>query len=418
MQPSQQLACNGAPGIPKPGAAPIVSVTMGMAEAILTGMTGGVSAFALAVLFAGLSFDLGQLCGEGDPGDPGMTLTDWTNAINYAEPQLNIPAVKKARQWFVHAMFPVWCDCSDGSSPPPNSTIAPPTNSPPPGTPSAPVGGGCWNATQTSLPIPNGWDESYMNVFPVIPTPVQKTPPPNAIQTPLPSGFTVTVQAGNEGSTPIGVSGNINLFTSGGVLIGASSPNWQNVAPGTSYTTPYTTIPTNAAAWNMALYNSLGGGALSTNTATITLTIYCQGQSPTTLQAPCCPPDPSVDLRLGALFDMMQQLLSLQALKGAYQPTITHAGLSGDGTITINPASSAIRVDITSDLSHWPNNPQTPTYFYSLGFITPYAVGTPLKGSRVVYNHQTFTWPSYTDQIGYALAAGVTANIVELTQGA
>jgi hypothetical protein len=115
---------------------------------------------------------------------------------------------------------------------------------------------------------------------------------------------------------------------------------------------------------------------------------------------------------------MLVELLSLQSLAGPYQDTIRHQNLTGNGTISINPASSAIRVEFKTDLTNWPHNPQTPNYYYSLGFVTPFAIGTPLRGQRIIYNRQTFTWPSYTDQIGYSMAPGLIFDLVELTRGA
>lgn len=417
-QPTDALACAGAPGVPKPGSEGIINFGSAAVQGILDDLTEGTSAIAFATIFGGATYNGTEFCSAGDVGDPGMSAQDWSDALDVTNPVVNAPARTKAQRWFQHVIFPIICNCANGTAPPPATPPGPPPVTTSPNTQPYTTGPNCWDHSATSPPIPNGWDTEYMQVFPNIPTTVQKTPPPLGIQQPLPAGYTVTITAGSEGSNPLPVSGNLNVFNSGGGLVGADSASWSNVSPGTSFTTPFVALTSTAAAWNMALFNTPGGGALSTNTATVELTIYCQGQSPTGVNSPCCPPDPSVDLRLGQLLDMVTQLLSLQALQGAYQDTITHPALSGNGTITINPASSAIRIDITTDLTSWPQYTQTPTYFLSLGFITPYAVGTPLRGQRVIYNHQTFTWPSYTDQVGYSLAPGITANIVELTRGA
>ena len=418
MDLERLLACNGAPGVPKPGTDRLTYMGIGAVEAIIGSLTSGIGEVALAALFAGKSYDLLHICSSPDPGDPGMTVDDWANAINYAEPQLNIPAVSKAQQWFLHVMWPIWCNCSDGTQPPPTTTTAPPSVQPNPNSAPAPLGGNCWQSSITKS-TSNANAQMFLNEA-LPPVPTHKVPPVNGtvgIQAPLPASLSVTYSIDTNGANPVTCDLQVGAYDINGVLL-SPQINIRAQAPGAPASTASMTLPANAVDWGIGQFASAGGGVVSTAHSTVQATIYCAGQSPTGVQSPCCPPDPSVDLRLGSIMDMLTQLLSLQTLKGAYQETVHHTGLIGDGTITINPASSAIRVDITSDLTSWPNNSQTPTYFYSLGFITPYAVGTPLKGSRVVYNHQTFTWPSYTDQIGYALAAGVTANIVELTQGA
>lgn len=72
-------------------------------------------------------------------------------------------------------------------------------------------------------------------------------------------------------------------------------------------------------------------------------------------------------------------------------------------------------MEVNNPLTSWPNNPGTPNYYFSLGFATPFAGGTPLKGQRLVYNHQVFSWPTYTDAIGYTLYPDVNIDLIELS---
>jgi len=139
---------------------------------------------------------------------------------------------------------------------------------------------------------------------------------------------------------------------------------------------------------------------------------YCTAP-PAALTSNCCPPDPTIDIRLQQLYDLVLALTPTAA-PGPYIDGIVHASLSGEGTIAITSSSRAIRVDVLEDLSSWPQVAQTPPYFWSLGFVTPFAVGTPLRGQRLIFNHQIFSWPTYTDMIGYTLTPGVTVNLVEL----
>lgn len=419
VAPLATLACSGQPGAIKPGLERSVYVTGAAVAAIADRLVKDVSTRAvLGGLLAGVTFDLTHVCGDGDPGEPSMTAEDWLDAIDYARPGVNIPAGAKVLQWFTHLMWPVWCDCSNGTSPPENTVTPPPVSDSNPNTAPGPVGGGCWTSSQTRLPnysslLAWNFNDTLPQIAPFwnnggldIPT----------IQTPAPASLVVTMSAGTEGASPGTASGQVNFYNASHQPAGVG--NVGGAAPGASITSNPIVIPATAVSWQGIATSISQPGGTATNRVTWTSTIYCQGESPTNVITPCCPPDPSLDIRLRGIMDMLTQLLSLQSLAGPYVPSVSHTGLSGQGTISINPASSAVRFDVTSDLSSWPHNPQTPNYYYSLGFVTPFAVGTPLRGQRLIYNHQIFTWPSYTDTIGYTFPPGITANLVELTQGA
>jgi hypothetical protein len=142
------------------------------------------------------------------------------------------------------------------------------------------------------------------------------------------------------------------------------------------------------------------------------ITFYCDG--PPRPQQPCCPPDETSQQLLFQIWSTVQEILADLGGKRPFVDSTVHAGLTGTGAVAISPSAAAIRVDITARGDPWPDNPGTPDFLFSIGFITPFAVGTPLRGSRLVYDHQIFQYPSYTDQIGYTLPAGVTISIVEL----
>jgi hypothetical protein len=419
VHPLQQLACNGQPGVIKPGFERLVYVASPAVAELLIGLaTDGAGAVLIAAFLGGKTYDLLNICTQPDPGDPGMTLDDWADAIDYANAGRQIPAARKAAQWFVHVMWPTWCDCANGTSPPPNTTTPPPNGSGNPGLQPGPLGGGCWTHSDTRTSTDPNNPINWNDILPDIP-PTNPATQGNqvGIQTPIPSTISVTATIGSEGDNAASMSWNINFFNTGGTAIAGSGNGIAQMPPGTTRTLNVPVPPT-AANWHLSSSSGVGGGDTLTNSVGMSVTIYCQGQSPTSTTSPCCPPDPATDQRLGAIMDMLTQLLSLQSLAGPYQETVHHNGLTGQGTISINPASTAIRFDVTSDLSSWPHNPQTPNYYYSLGFVTPFAVGTPLRGQRLIYNHQTFSWPSYTDQIGFTFPLGITANLVELTQGA
>jgi hypothetical protein len=143
--------------------------------------------------------------------------------------------------------------------------------------------------------------------------------------------------------------------------------------------------------------------------------LYCGTDNPLTVVTPCCPPDPTLEQRLAYLIQLAHANIALtgQSLRGHVDGT-RHSGLSGSGTVTLVDGVLAVRVEIKTGLSSLQLNPGSPNYYFSAGFITPIAAGSPLKGARLVYSAQTYPVPSYTDQIGFTLPPGVTVDIVEL----
>jgi hypothetical protein len=175
-------------------------------------------------------------------------------------------------------------------------------------------------------------------------------------------------------------------------------------------------VPTNAR--YMATYGEWQGSDVQSGTATGQMIFYCTGQSPTAPEVPCCPPDPSLDARLTYLTNLVVQLAGmLQAPVDALVDGAIHGPFSGTGSVLLNAECAAVRVDVLTDLSLWPKNPGTPTYYFSLGFITSYAEATPLKGWRLVYSSQSFPVHTYADMIGWTLPDGVQIRITE-QQGA
>lgn len=151
--------------------------------------------------------------------------------------------------------------------------------------------------------------------------------------------------------------------------------------------------------------------------------IYCNPTNPTVTQ-PCCPPDPQLQNTLNYILGVEQNIYNLvqQLQTGGlprlplYQDSTVHAGLSGAGTITLQTKAVAFRVDVTSNITNWPHNIQVPTYYFSMGFVTSYALTSPIKGWRLVYQSQDFPLAAECDQIGYTLPAGITVNITELLE--
>ena len=140
--------CGGGASELKPGYGTATVVTMAAIEAALTFLSEG-TALILAPAIAGATWDLTQVCSTDPPADPGLTAQDALDILNFADPSVSLPAVAKARQWFLSWYWYIVCQCSTISTP------APPTPSNPgdvgstnPGLPSGPAVA-CWQASVT-----------------------------------------------------------------------------------------------------------------------------------------------------------------------------------------------------------------------------------------------------------------------------
>lgn len=147
------------------------------------------------------------------------------------------------------------------------------------------------------------------------------------------------------------------------------------------------------------------------------VTIACSA-GPQLVQ-PCCPPDPVLLGRLESLSQMLNAIYeALPASVNSYAESTHHAGLTGGGTITLGAGTIAAKVSITADTSGLPTAAGVPTFLFDRGYIVPVTLEAPIRSQvRLVYNPQLYQLPPLTEALGYQLAGGVTAEVIELTRG-
>ena len=387
-------------------------------DGLVAGLGTPLAAGVLAPIIVGAVYDLNHICPSGDPGDPVLTVVDYVKAWTGADLFDKQGAWDRIQQWFVHMMFPLWCDCADGSSPPPATSAPLPPAGNNTGLPSGTATGPCWDvhivtayAAGTTPGVHQLATESY------VPGPFVTGMTGGAGITSaaaLPPGvtqFTTTASAEFEGSSTTNATVGMFCFN--------ASKAFLNVAGiVTTPSTPFThtwTLPTGTAYWSVGVLNEPGNSPVDVD---IALSFLCSGQQAGQITTPCCPPDPLLDARLTLIIQLEQALIQLVNNNiGSHVDGTRHTGLSGSGSVVLVDSVDAIRVEVTSSLAGWPANPGVPTYFFSLGFITSIAAESPLKGWRLVYGSQTFPIVSYADSIGYTLPPAVTIDIVELLPG-
>jgi hypothetical protein len=181
-------------------------------------------------------------------------------------------------------------------------------------------------------------------------------------------------------------------------------------------------IPANAVYWNAYTISGFGGpGVVQSGTWTIDyeLKFYCTGASPSTPAAPCCPPDPILLAKLTQIANQLDLIYSgLSSSPNSYAESTVHAGLSGNGRVTLSQSCLAVKVAITTDIASGGVDIGDPNYLFDRGYIVPITAEAPIAGdSRLVYNPQLTPLPILTEQIGYSLHPGVVISITEIIRG-
>jgi hypothetical protein len=383
----------------------------------------------LAIIIAPLlglgGYDATSLCSTDPPPDPGLNQNDLLALLEPQQPLTFYPAVTKVNQWFKHNYWCIACQCDNGTNPNCGTPSNPGPISTNPGMPGGTSQGACWQsstteytAVTTSAPpklfspelLPGTLDSTGTITGTPTLTWQTKSIPPGVQQ------LTATFAA--SGTRPYGFTGLYVFDAAGNYLSTPLAVDWSD--PPSITPNPVTrtaTLPANAHSWIWE-YESYWGGPGFNQPAPGQMTTqfsYTCSTTPNQPVVPCCPPDPSTDIRLRSIQEMLMYLTQHGSASAVSHIDGTrHAGLSGAGTVTLVAQVDAIRVEVKSNLAGWPLNPGTPNYYLSMGFITSIAVGSPLKGWRLVYQSQTFPIVLYADQIGYTLPPGITVDIVEL----
>ena len=395
------VLCGGGPSEPRTGQQEFVIIAADRLVNFI--QTGGMTWLLDWVPGAGaLSFHLPTFCGTDPPAIPTI------DAARVASWVLPPDGAVKLRQDMAnlvgHFFWFTACQCTTGPQPPapppvPQPTgydLNPPSVAPPITTPPCGPTQGAW-FEGISFDASGNYER---------PAPLNWTIPPGA------TWLNVDLCSANASGSSFPITWTYVQVAQSGPTI---STSFTQDLPSTSLPCPqwsFVIQPDTVAIEVRAHTDNTAHGQVSVQH---TPTFYCQGQ-PNVPTQPCCPPDPTLQQLLFQIYGTVQQILDDLAGVGRlpYVDSTVHPSLSGTGAVTIAPTAAAIRIDILNRPSNQPVNPGTPDYFFDLGFITPFAVGTPLRGQRLLYDHQIYAYPTYTDQIGYTLPQGVVVNLVEL----
>jgi hypothetical protein len=205
----------------------------------------------------------------------------------------------------------------------------------------------------------------------------------------------------------------IGLFDASGAYI--TTLNFSTPATAGTYSMRATfTIPSNAVFASIDLGQASGGTIAS---ADVTMAWQCNDVSIGQVSG-CCD-----DSAIIATLQYMQTVLNaiyqgLPRQLNSYADGTVHAGLTGNGTLTlVEAAPLAVRVNITTDLAGGVAA-GAPQYLAGRGYIVPIINAAPVRDFvRLVYNPQMYVLPELTEQVGYTIPSGEVITITELVAG-
>lgn len=417
------LCPGNGPSGPKPGTDALIYFTGTGIDALLLGTVAPEISAAIAVITAGTTLVTDVLCGADPPADPGLTQTDIQDILTPQDPATFNTARQRVMNWFLHWYWGVVCECTTASTPGISLPPAPTGVGNNTGLPSGNTTGPCWNV-KYSANVPaftgtTGQSDLDLTPFLLPPNPptlavvtggdnllhVQaQTIPPGANTFALNYTLTPPVQGGQIAECFV------QFFTSTGATDNAYGHTSSAGSAGGGGT--WGPIPANAVYW--AAYASHTNNVQTT--FNVTHSFFCSGTGPNNLTTPCCPPDPMVSHYLQLILNIVSNLYTSPpgAPKTGWAAATAHPNISGTGSFQLGSGVTGIRATFTTIPASIRTTPGTPTFYWSLGFVTPVAIDVPLRSLRTVFASQDLALPVQATAIDYTFPAGVVVTLTEL----
>ena len=414
--------CGGGTSGPQPGLglklivpAGLITAGLGLIDPLL---------LPFGVLLDGFVFDLVANCATDPPPCPTFDATDWQNLLATAGLIIPQATIDKLQALINRWLWFQYCQCTSVATPAYDCYPGQPAGATVPGV--NPTTPGCVNGQwQGTLPenYPSLGNNSIVNLNGLLPggpasilvTEIDGNQYPALA---IPAGvtsLTVSMQTACASTQSIG-GAEISTFCydANGTGVGTDI-SLSACQPGTPDRLIQTVqIPATARYWRgrgLYLYPNLPYTPVA---ASAQAHAYCGGPGPTN---PCagCPSDPQITQILQLIWQLDQKIYAaLGTTAQSWQDGVTHANLSQHGSIVLQGKATGIRVTMTTLPTGVQVDPGTPPFYWNAGFITPIELGSPLRGSRLVFTPQTFALPQFTDSIGYTLEHGTVISITEL----
>lgn len=326
--------CSGGNAQPIPGSQTNTAITAAAVESALALLGLEPVALVLAPLLAGVVVDLQNLCSQDPPADPGLTAQDLLDVLNFADPFVSVPALAKAKQWFLSWYWYFACRCVSGPTPNAPAPSNPGGVGTSTGLPTGIAGSPCWSvAPRLSFPqqTTQGFFDESAAFFPaaqLLPVVPPFTGAPNTAPA-IPPGVTNVHLDGvvvSQGVT--GLNTTFRTYDATGNIKQQFFVTDEHATPGIHSIFDFTPAA-GAVAWNVLTTHGLNDAP---STEAFTFSYFCG--SPNAPVTPCCPPDPLLEGMLSRIIEMVT-LIQRQSAPFAYVPGTTHAGLTGVGVVTV-----------------------------------------------------------------------------------
>jgi hypothetical protein len=382
----------------------------------------GVSEFwaSIIVYAVGTQIDWQQLCSTDPPPMPSFTVQDIA-AILFSPFDDTLLPWQKLSDLVLNAAWWYGCECTTVITPPHPPLPAIPTGAPTPtGAGPGGVAGPCSDVEQTASSEGMGLDNQTYTDFSTLWLP--GTPATGLVVVGSPELTTGLVMP--PGVTQIVVSGQTLQSWSGsinerlGIWIWDSTKTvlqtftiWQATSGSFSHT-----FTVGAGAAYYALYwlaDAPGNPLVSTQMRVV---LVCSGGGG--IEAPCCPPDPSLIAQLQLIFNLVNSIYQGQPRQlHSYSQGAQHTGLTGNGSFALASSTIACLVELTTIPPAIGFEQSNPIYYFDVGWVTPLAAGFPYSPQKLTYQSQYMLFPTLTDEVAYTLLNGVHATIIELSRG-
>lgn len=360
---------------------------------------------AWAVPLAGyigyLTYQLSSFCETDPPAVPSFSAVDVANLLNPYNPVLFTEAQEKFQQLIGAFLWYQVCRCDAVATPapppaPPTPTGMPSVN-PPSVAPSYPTDQPCATYTYSfHLIVGDG----------STPAPIQVPLPPGGITTARLTAVPTRAMVAGESGWQV----NLNTFNSNGVFI--SNPVHVEASGVGSSLTMTGALPTTTASWRVLMSNF---GITAPVDIDLTLEFFCGAPGSGNVQQPC-PTDPYTLEILDQILAMVR-LIQRQAVPFSYVASTPHAGLSGEGEISVQGLIGC-RILLTSIPSNVGIEDGDPLTYWQAGWIRWGNADGFAERSHISASPQV-SFPSDAGQftrIGYTLSPGVVATITELVR--
>lgn len=409
--------CGGGASRAKPGVADNVQMTsagLGMLADLLA--IPGVGE-VLALAFAGTYIATPTYCANDPPADPNLTPTDIGNALLVTQPSISLPALARVSQWILHTYWWDICECVSVPTPPRPAPSNPGGSQSDPGlSRTSPAPCFAWNGGVT-LPAANGSGtlvDYTARMLPPAGTPRALTVPgftPTVQAVPVPGGLrsiSTVVTLDPTEPTSSGAFVSVGYWDSGGVSL-----RQDTIGQGSTHSPislPNFAAPTTAAYW--AIYTNQAASAGVQSDWSVALTANCGG---TGFTSDCCPPDPSLDLRLKQITELLIELLNRPADAPGYVLGPSHGPVSGSASIAV-PGLRGMKVHINAGVPTPKQQPGNPPYEWDLGWMSVLTGDGMIEERRITRADQVWlsvAFPTATT-FGYFLNPGVVATFTEL----